>query len=115
MGKQGKAKCNMVTERRIGIFNVRYNLFENNPESVIKAMDRILVISAAYVAEKDVVQYIAYCDEFNSIQNEDYPLYSITCVVDGNTGDFKRRTIDRVIDYTAPINFKGNEIHIRLD
>lgn len=63
-----------MKNRRIGKFRISRDLIEDSPQAVRELMGRCIVIQAMYSFAIDDVEYIALCDDFDEIDEGDFPL-----------------------------------------
>lgn len=59
----------MLTNRRIGKFNIEIDVINDAPEVVQQVMGDVIVIRAEALLQTNMVEYHALCDSFEEVED----------------------------------------------
>lgn len=77
----------MLTDRRLGQFNIDRKLINDNPELVLNIMSRCIIVECEFNVQRDAFRYSAISDLFSpliGISGAGYPFYTFSMGDDGN-------------------------------
>lgn len=79
-----------LNQRRVGKFSISRDMIENGPELVKQILGKCVVVRAEMMFDRDAIEYIAFCDEFDEVYlGSRPPSYAIECSkrIDEDTGE----------------------------